>query len=107
MTKYTIVADVSIHQQESPIGINDYKAINALMNGHGAFIEVEGSDALVYIPYEAVTLMTIHRSTEEVEAPEDPLCQPVTCETTEPCDPPDDDNEDDPPDDDNGGDETP
>ena len=105
MTKHIITAQVYIHQSDTPIETTDYTAINAWMNGHGAVIDVDG--ALMYIPYEAVTLMILERSTEEVEAPEDPLCQPVTCETTEPCDPPEDDNEDDPPDDDNGGDDTP
>lgn len=109
MTKHIITAQVYVHQNDTPIEVDDYKAINAWMNGHGAFVTLDG--ALMYIPYEAVTLMILERSTEEVEAPEDPLCQPVVCETTEPCDPvtPDDpdDNGGDPPDVDNGGDDTP
>lgn len=105
MTKHIITADVYIHQSENDIAVDDYKALNAWMNGHGAFVDLDGT--LMYIPYESITMIVLFRESEEVEAPEDPLCQPVTCETTEPCDPPEDDNEDDPPDDDNGGDDTP
>ena len=93
MTKYTISAQVYVHQNDTPIEVDDYKAINAWMNGHGAFVDLDG--ALMYIPYEAVTLMILTRDSEEVEAPEDPLCQPVSCEETASCDDTSDKDDDD------------
>lgn len=74
MTKQYIFALVYVHQNDTPFEVDDYEAINAWMNGHGAFVDLEGT--LMYIPYEAVTLMTISHSTDEVDPPEDPLCQP-------------------------------
>ena len=109
MTKITISAQVYVHGYDTPFETDDYKAINAWMHGQDAYVEIENE--LCFVPYEAVMMMVLQREVETVEPVEDPLCQPVVCETTEPCDPviPDDpdDNGGDPPDDDNGGDDTP